>query len=275
MGKNKKFLPKFLLVLSIALVLSSVFLFGKDAYNSYATKNKADTAAAKAIEINKTYTSKIKILDGTSKEELGRKIVENLREVYGSKKVIALIESPVLVSAYPIIGSDNKADDDYWLRHNFDGQWVWEGELFSDYNVAKDFSSWNTTIFGHRMKNGQMFGSFKNFENQESFDKAKSEGKDIFTITSAQGKKDYKIASVIMRDFYDRSFFRVEEDKEWLQQALDDSVIDTNYSEEALYADHYLTLSTCTEASGPNRTIVICYEIDSAKRNLEKHNKNK
>ena len=69
MGKNKKFLPKFLLVLSIALVLSSVVLFGKDAYNSYATKNKADTAAAKAIEINKTYTSKIKILDGTSKEE--------------------------------------------------------------------------------------------------------------------------------------------------------------------------------------------------------------
>lgn len=268
MGKIHKILPKFLLSLSVISIFTAVGIFGKQAYHSWKVKNSADALAAEAIELNKAYTSP-KILKTLDPKELGKKIVQNLKDSYGEEKVIAMIEGPALVSAYPIIGSTSPEDDAYWLRHDLNGKWTWEGTLFNDYNNNQDFSDWNNTIFGHRMKDTQMFGIFKYFENQEDFDKMQSEGKDIFTITSFQGKRSYKVAAVIMSQFYNREYFRIDEDREWLRKQLDNSIIDSHNKDEAMVSDQYLTLSTCTEASGPNRTILICYEIESAKRNLE------
>lgn len=262
MGKKSKFLPKFLLLVPISLFIISAGILIVSFYNSAVAKASANSLGEQAIELNKVYTSPDRLTKINS-EDLGKKIVQNLQQTYNNDQVVALIEGKALVSPYPIIGSASPDDDDYWIRRNLNGDWTWEGTLFTDYNNNPDFSGWNTTVFGHRMKDNQMFGPFRYFENQEDFDKMKAEGKDIFTITSAQGKKSYKVAAVIMTQLYDRSYFRVNKDIDWLKQELNKSVVNTGYSEvEVLNAKHYLTLSTCTEASGPNRTILICYQLE-------------
>ncbi|MCL2106825.1 MAG: class B sortase [Oscillospiraceae bacterium] len=67
---------------------------------------------------------------------------------------------------YPFVrGPDN----DFYLHRDFNGAYALAGTLFMDYRCAKDFSSKNTIIYGHHMKNGSMFGSLKKFQDKDFF----------------------------------------------------------------------------------------------------------
>ena len=62
---------------------------------------------------------------------------------------------------YPIVqGRDN----DYYLSHTFDGTENACGCIFMDKDNKVDYSSDNTILHGHNMKNGTMFGSLREFE---------------------------------------------------------------------------------------------------------------
>jgi sortase B len=68
---------------------------------------------------------------------------------------------------YPFVQSK---DNDYYLRRDLDGNHAMAGTLFMDYRCEKDFTSRNTIIYGHHMKNGSMFGTLKYFAGKEFFD---------------------------------------------------------------------------------------------------------
>lgn len=261
-NKNNSKLSVFFLVLAIISFLAAGTIFGLNAYKSHASKVEDDATAKQAIDIIDSYTndSAIKVLD---KKKLGEKIVEGLHQTYGNDRVTGLLEGGPLISPYPIIGTKSIDDENYWLRRDLQGNWTWDGTLFTDFKADPNFDNWNTTIFGHRMKNLHMFGTFRYFENQEEYDNLVEEGKDVFTLSSAQGKKKYKVASVIMTQLYDRTFFRVDKDKQWLKDNLEKSVVNTNINkDEVLNAKSFITLVTCTNESGPNRTILLCYQVD-------------
>ena len=61
-------------------------------------------------------------------------------------------------------------DNDYYLRRDIDGNYALAGTLFIDYRCEKDFSSPNTIIYGHNMKNGSMFGALNSFSEKTFFD---------------------------------------------------------------------------------------------------------
>lgn len=262
---NNKYNSKlsiFFLVLAIISFLAAGSILCLNAYKSHASKIEDDAAAKQAIDIIDSYTNdkSIKVLD---KKELGKKIVEGLQQTYKNDKVTGLLEGGPLISPYPIIGTKSIDDENYWLRHDLQGNWTWDGTLFTDFKADPNFDNWNTTIFGHRMKNLHMFGTFRYFENQEEYNNMVKEGKDIFTLSSAQGKKKYKVASVIMTQLYDRTFFRVDKDKKWVKDNLAKSVVNTNINQdEVINAKSFITLVTCTNESGPNRTILLCYQVD-------------
>ena len=61
---------------------------------------------------------------------------------------------------YPVVqGGDNE----YYLRRRPDGQWQYSGTLFLDYRNEKDFSSPNSIIYGHNMKDNSMFGCLTSY----------------------------------------------------------------------------------------------------------------
>ncbi len=68
---------------------------------------------------------------------------------------------------YPFVWYE---DNDYYLRRDINGDYAVAGTVFMDYRCNKDFTSQNTIIYGHHMKNGSMFQSLKNFNNQSFFD---------------------------------------------------------------------------------------------------------
>lgn len=77
----------------------------------------------------------------------------------------AVIHIPVLDIRYPMVAS--KDNEDY-LHVTFEKQKNFAGCIFLDCNAAKDFSDWNTFVFGHNMKNGSMFGHLKDFLKDET-----------------------------------------------------------------------------------------------------------
>ena len=67
---------------------------------------------------------------------------------------------------YPFVQA---ADNDFYLRRDFNGAYALAGTLFMDYRCVKDFTSPNTIIYGHHMRNGSMFGTMKKFRDKDFF----------------------------------------------------------------------------------------------------------
>ncbi len=78
-----------------------------------------------------------------------------LREV--SADVVGWIEIPSILS-YPLLQCSDNA---YYLSHAWDGEDNAADAIFLDYRANADLSDFHTLIYGHRMRNGTMFGSLK------------------------------------------------------------------------------------------------------------------
>ena len=65
---------------------------------------------------------------------------------------------------YPFVqGPDN----DYFLRRDLDGKYLYAGVPFLDYRCEPDFSGPNTVMYGHNLRNGTMFGNLEKFRDRK------------------------------------------------------------------------------------------------------------
>lgn len=146
----------------------------------------------------------------------------------------------------PVVQS---SDNDYYLRRLIDGTGNNSGTLFVDYRNDGAFSDGNTIIYGHNMKNKEMFGTLSNYKEQSYFDEHP-----MMWLLTPDG--DYKIELVAgyvtptSSDVY--SFEQSEEDVlAMVQQAVEKSTFHTNIELDP--GERFLTLSTCS------------YEYDNAR----------
>ena len=82
--------------------------------------------------------------------------------------VYAWIYVPGTNVDYPVL--QHPEDDTYYLEHNMDGSKGLPGCIYSESVNTKDFTDPNTVLYGHNMKNGSMFASLHNFEDQQVFE---------------------------------------------------------------------------------------------------------
>ena len=68
---------------------------------------------------------------------------------------------------YPFAQHKN---NDYYLRRDLKGEYAAAGTIFMDSRCERDFTSQNTILYGHHMKNGSMFGTLKMFGEASFFD---------------------------------------------------------------------------------------------------------
>jgi len=68
---------------------------------------------------------------------------------------------------YPVMqGKDN----DYYLNHLINGKWNGGGSIFMDYRVKADISDRHTILYGHRLKNGNMFHGITKYKRQSYYE---------------------------------------------------------------------------------------------------------
>lgn len=140
---------------------------------------------------------------------------------------------------YPIVkGNDNS----FYLNHSMDKSYNTAGWIFADYRCFPDFSSKNTTIYGHNRRDSSMFATLKNVINEDWYTKSK-----YLTIATPEGNRIYEVFSVysIKAETYYSTpdFYSDEEFMDFLNTLKQRSVYDFNVSLNSF--DSIVTLSTC------------------------------
>lgn len=162
---------------------------------------------------------------------------------------------------YPVL--QHPTDDTYYLDYTIDGRKGYPGSIYTERINAKDFTDFNTVIYGHDMLDGTMFKDLHKYESEEFFEK--NDTVDIYTETE---HKIYRIfAAVVFSDQhlmyaydYDNSAGR----KEFIQAVYGSNNMKNHYRDGVTVDEnsHILTLSTCIGNQPTKRWLVLAVEID-------------
>lgn len=186
--------------------------------------------------------------DDPMMEEMAEIDLAALREV--NPDVIGWIRIPETVINYPLMqGSDN----DYYLHHTWEYEENAVGSIFLEHLNNPDLMDYNTIVYGHNMVDGSMFGTLSRFGGQTYW-----ENHPYIYITCDAGVYRYEVFSSYQAPVdsvtYGLSFQQTETKREFLQNALDKSLIQSGLALGK--NDRILTLSTCSGASYANRWVV-------------------
>lgn len=80
----------------------------------------------------------------------------------------AWIKIPDTVIDYPVAQS-SKEDDNYYLHHNYLGNYEFAGTIYSQRHNTRQFIDRVTLLYGHNMLNGSMFAALHKFSNKDFF----------------------------------------------------------------------------------------------------------
>lgn len=146
---------------------------------------------------------------------------------------------------HPILQS-SKDDDDYYLRRSMDGSWNPNGCIYIQRLNNNQFMDRNTVIYGHNMRNTQMFSTLHYFRDPDFF--AENQ---YFTVYLPHHILTYRIFSAYQYDdrhilnSFDFSDTAVYED--YLKYATNPSSMIKNVREGVTVTtdDRIVTLSTC------------------------------
>ena len=171
-----------------------------------------------------------------------------LREV--NSDVLGWILIPNTVISYPLVQGD---DNQYYLKHTWKKWTSAVGAIFLEYQNSPDFSDFNTIIYGHRMNNGSMFASLKNYKKQSYW-----AAHPYVYITDDNGSHKYEIFVAYevstAGTTYQIGFSGDASKQAFLDYCLGQSVIDTGITPTV--HDKILTLSTCTGNGHATRWVV-------------------
>lgn len=169
--------------------------------------------------------------------------------------VYAWIQIPGTAVDYPIV---QRADDElYYLEHAWDGTASSGGAIFTQAYNSKDFTDYNTVIYGHEMGNGTMFNDLHQYMD-ESFWK----DHDTVIIYTPEKKLTYQIFAAVVYD--DRHLmkhfqFLAREDRQTFLDSLDDIRDLRSHIDDSVPVttdSKLITLSTCLGTESHHRYLV-------------------
>lgn len=155
---------------------------------------------------------------------------------------------------YPIVQGE---DNDFYLKHSIDDSNNSLGWPFMDYRADPDKMLGNTTIYGHNIKNGGIFGELhKLLDNKKWFDE--DANKEIYFVTEDKTYV-YKIFSVYNTspnfNYFKAEFNTAEDFDNFFNIVSDKNKVDNL---EGIACNQILTLSTCYN-SGRQRLVIHAY----------------
>jgi len=162
--------------------------------------------------------------------------------------VVGWLTVPNTKIDYPFVWYEN---NDYYLRRDLNGDYALAGTVFIDYRCEKGFTSKNTIIYGHHMRNNSMFGTIKLFNDKDFFDKNRT------------GTIHLPYATLTL-EFFAYMVVNPATEKEIYHVSLNDTYFDyvkdnaRHYRDVGLTtSDKIVTLSTCAYEFKDARMVLI------------------
>ena len=165
-------------------------------------------------------------------------------------EVIGWILIPGTGISYPLMQTE---DNDYYLKHTWKREKNSSGAIFLDYRNSSSFGDFNSLIYGHRMRNGSMFGSLQNYKETSFWQTSPS-----IYIMDAGGVHRYDIFAAYEADVKETLFTPGIPEPSQRQKMLEHSgacsVIRTGIAPTE--TESILTLVTCTGKGYSTRWVV-------------------
>ncbi len=194
------------------------------------------------------YWKEIVIEDDPYMETLEEINLEALREV--NEDVLGWIVIPGTQLEYPLMRGD---DNEYYLERSWEGKPNVAGSIFMEQVNDRDFKHFNTVLYGHRMKDGSMFGSLKHYASESYWEKHP-----YVYIVDDGGIHRYEIfaayEATLEGSTYQVGFSDDESKQQFLENCVGYSDIDTGVVPGI--EDRIITLSTCTGKGYDSRWVV-------------------
>lgn len=140
---------------------------------------------------------------------------------------------------YPVVqGTDN----DYYLRHLFDGTYNSTGCIFLDSRCMADFSDRHSIIYGHHMNNKTMFAGLVDYKDQAFYDEHS-----VALLVTPTAYYKIQFFSGYVSDNWSNAWNLDLDDSSyaaWLKDIQEKSCFNTVHIPDP--EDNIITLSTCT-----------------------------
>lgn len=158
---------------------------------------------------------------------------------------------PAVEVSYPVVQGE---DNNYYLKHSFEGEKSNSGSIFMDCGAAPDWSDRNTFVFGHNMRDGSMFGAFKKLVDDPSLLDANPR----FYLYTEDLVYTYEIFSYYMTKS-DSNRYMVFTSDENYDKYTGWAVENSNYSFDMDLSErpNIVSLSTCYGSAGTSRRVLI------------------
>ena len=247
MAKKKRKLTKFGRILSDIVIVVCLIIAGFSGWNLY--KELHEYQESKETYEKLTPSVVIENPDTNEVDTAPLFDWEKLKGINGD--FVGWIRLDDSTVDYPFVqGTDNE----YYLRHLFDGTYNNSGCVFMDVNNNRDFSDKNTILYAHNMKNGTMFASIEKYKDASYYDGHKV----IHIYTEATTYDVYPVAGIVTdgQDDYVRTSFNDDNDfMSYVNRFVSSSTFTSEQSIET--TDRMIMLSTCNYDRSDGRYVLI------------------
>lgn len=190
------------------------------------------------------------------KKKINNGMTINWEELKGTKNITGWIVLGSKVN-YPIMqGSDNS----YYLKHAYNGASNSNGAIFMNTNNDYAFRDMNTIIYGHNLRSGRMFGTFRNYLKDKS-----CKGMKFYIYTPDGNVRTYEVISIAeTKDggfAYEYAFSKISQYREYLTKVKDASAYNTGSDYDV--TKRVVTLSTCRSTGSAQgwRVVIVGKEV--------------
>ncbi|HDR4872685.1 TPA: class B sortase [Bacillus cereus] len=232
--KKNSFFQRILTIVFLGIFFYSMYELGGIFMDYYENRK----VMAEAQHIYKRSPMEEKSEDGEV-----RKQFQDLQKI--NPEIVGWITMDDTQINYPIVQAK---DNDYYLFRNYKGEDMRAGSIFMDHRNDVKSQNRNTILYGHRMKDGSMFGSLKKMLDEDFF----MSHRKLYYDTLFEGY-DVEVFSVYTTT---TDFYYIETDFEndavytsFLKEVQEKSLYKTDT--ELTANDEIVTLSTCDYALDP------------------------
>ncbi|MCI8307226.1 MAG: class B sortase [Lachnospiraceae bacterium] len=194
---------------------------------------------------------------------VGKKILKKYRKIYEKNHdFIGWLTIPGTQLDYPVMHTGNNT---YYLTHGFDRGKSEIGIPFLDMRNNWENPDDNLIIYGHNLKNGNMFGCLKNYLDKDYYDKHP-----VIQFDTLYEKAQYEIIIVGLSRvantnedvFRYYEFFNAESGQDF-KHAIREMKKLERYStgKKAKWGDKLITLSTCNDFVDNGRLFVVARKV--------------
>lgn len=227
--------------------------------------NTAQAESAENTEPTEAPTEEAYEMPMLSPEEVLEPVLQpQFEELYAqNNELIGWIKVDDIID-YPIVWREN--DNDFYMDHDFFGEYSQAGWIFLDKRNAIEMTDDNMLIYGHNMKNGDMFGELDRYRELDYFIE-----RPFIEIQNAWEVEPRKYVIISMFDASmnksDSSYIKIthfnfelpEEKQAFIDRLCKRSFFDIPV--ETTAEDQLVILVTCSYSHNNGRLLVVAREL--------------